>query len=92
MKSLKLGPERPDPSVVEAVDAIDRECLAVTQRLREANEADLAIPLEELAALAERDVERCRFLVDHEVIPPELFDDAVLRSRRIRAMMSGGRQ
>jgi hypothetical protein len=85
----KLGSEvAPDPGVVDAVAQIDRETLTVSARLRAANEADIAIPLPELAAIAERDVERSRYLVEVGVIPPEFLDDAILRARRIRNWMA----
>jgi hypothetical protein len=97
MELVKLGNDsgpggaaEPAQSLVDAVARIDAELLALTQRLREANEGGEALPLEELAAMVERQIERNRFLVDNGVIPRELLDDAVKRQQRIRKMMNGG--
>jgi hypothetical protein len=88
-RMLRLVTERDE--VAKRVDEIDAEILAETVRLRALNDADADIPLEELAAMAERNIERNTWLVANGVIPRELLDDAVRRHRRIRAMMNGER-
>jgi hypothetical protein len=75
--------------VAKRVDEIDAEIVAETARLRALNDSDVAVPLAELAAMAERQIQRNTFLVEHNVIPRELLDDAVKRHRRIIRMMNG---
>jgi hypothetical protein len=76
--------------VTRRVDEIDREIVAETARLRALNDGEVAVPLAELAAMAERNIERNEFLHANGVIPRDLLDDAVKRHRRIIAMMRRG--
>jgi hypothetical protein len=77
--------------VVDAVAELDAEIVAETARLRALNEAEEPLPLEELASMCERQIERNKFLLKHGVIPRELYLDAVHRHRRIIAMMGRSR-
>jgi hypothetical protein len=78
-------------SVADAVDEMDAEIVAETVRLRALNDGEVTLPLAELAAMVERQIERNQFLCANGVIPKSLLDDAVNRHRRIRALMAGRR-
>jgi hypothetical protein len=70
------------------VDEIDAEIIAETARLAALNDADADIPLDELAAMCERQIERNSYLVRVGVMPRELLDDAIGRHRRVLAMIA----
>jgi hypothetical protein len=78
--------------IAKRVDEIDAEIVAETARLRALNDAEVEIPLAELAAMIERQIERNSYLVEVGVMPKELLLDAVKRHRRVLAMMRGGRR
>jgi hypothetical protein len=83
---LKIVPD--DDDVVRRVAAIDAEIIAESQRLDAVEDAGMTLSFEELAAMAERDIERSRYLVAHGVIPAVLLERAIRRHRRIQCLMA----
>jgi hypothetical protein len=61
--------------VARRADELEAECAAESARLSAAEEAGEIVSYEEMAAMAERDIYRCKYLSDHGVIPRELLDD-----------------
>jgi hypothetical protein len=76
--------------IAKRVDELDREIMSETARLKALNDTDADIPLDELAAMCERQIERNSYLVKVGVMGRELLDDARERHRRVLAMMNGG--
>jgi hypothetical protein len=81
-----------DDEVARRADELEAECAAESARLRQAEEAGEIVSWEEMAAMAERDIYRCRYLSDHGIIPAEMLEDAIRRHRRILCLMAGGRK
>jgi hypothetical protein len=75
------------PSEAKMVEAIEAETAADIAMLEEADMQNRALPLGDLSSMADREVERTRFLMELGEVREWVWKQAVLRRAKLREFL-----